>query len=214
MSVFIDDKPVEVGSIAEGTIEEVVRHVQSDVCPRGRLIVALRCNGEEVTGDTMSAKLGEPFGTIDRLDIVTGTREALVQDTMDHASSSLDETAASCQRIAGLISEGKATEGMESLGHCLRTWQQIYDALNKSIEMLGVDPEVVTVQDMPLIDAVGKPKEILLQIKQALQAQDYVMLADILQYEFIDTTELWHTIIARIRQLAEDLTNESDNEVC
>jgi hypothetical protein len=43
------------------------------------------------------------------------------------------------------------------------------------------------------------------QIKGALQAQDHVLLADILQYEFADVTEMWHTMIARIQQEADDL---------
>lgn len=51
---------------------------------------------------------------------------------------------------------------------------------------------------------LSRPKDVLLQIKNALLAQDHVLLADILQYEFTDVTEMWHSLIARLNQEAAD----------
>ena len=71
--------------------------------------------------------------------------------------------------------------------------------------MLGIDPENIMIQNESFETVISKPKEILLQIKKALQSQDHVLLADILQYEFKEVTDQWHLIIARIRQEAEEL---------
>ena len=52
-------------------------------------------------------------------------------------------------------------------------------------------------------DVIGKPKEVLLHIRNALLAEDHVLLADVLRYEFDDVTNSWYALIARIRQEAE-----------
>jgi hypothetical protein len=57
---------------------------------------------------------------------------------------------------------------------------------------------------------IGKPKNVLLQIKSALQARDHVLLADILQYEFSEVTKSWHDLIAGLRREAENLIMSSE----
>jgi hypothetical protein len=103
-----------------------------------------------------------------------------------------------------MLTEGKTSEAIEMLGDCLRIWQQIHDAVAKSIQMLDLDLTEVTIKDEPMLDVITQPKETLVQIKQALQAQDYVLLADVLQYEFGNVTDRWYLLIARLRQEAED----------
>ena len=94
---------------------------------------------------------------------------------------------------------------MEALGQCMAVWQQIHDAVSKSIQMLQVDPEQMGINAERLIDVIAKPKEVLLQVKEALESQDHVLLADTLKYEFGDVAQQWHAVIGRIRQEAEDL---------
>ena len=96
-------------------------------------------------------------------------------------------------------------KAVESLGQCLRIWQQVHEAVAKSIEMLRLDTDHTIVGDEPLTNLIMKPKDVLLQVRDALKVQDYVLLADLLQYEFGSVTELWHTLIGTLREQAEVL---------
>ena len=71
--------------------------------------------------------------------------------------------------------------------------------------MLRVHPEQITINNEPIIDLIRRPKKTLLQVRDALQSQDFVLLADILQYEFGDVTDHGHQIVARLRQEGEIL---------
>ena len=153
----------------------------------------------------MAATLSRPAGSFELLEVFTSTREDLVADAMNQASASLEETEGITQCVSELLMEGKSSEGIARLGECLRNWQQIHDLLVKSLGLMRLDPEQVTVRDESVLSALERPKDVLLQIKGALKAQDHVLLADILQFEFADVTDLWHTMIARVRQEAEDL---------
>ena len=201
----MDDKKVDDNRVVGGTLADTLRDVQAHCCPPPRILIGFRCDGNEVAGAAMATTLSRPAGSFELLEVFTGTREDLVADAMSRASASLEEAEGVTQNVAELLMAGKSSEGIERLGECMRTWQQIHDAVVKSLGLLRLDAEQLTVRDAPLLAALERPKDVLLQIKGALQAQDHVLLADILQYEFTDMTDLWHTMIARIRQEADDL---------
>jgi hypothetical protein len=205
LDLFVDEKKVDDHGVVVGTLEQTLRDVQTHFCPPRRILVGFRCDGQSIAAAAMASALSRPAGSFERLEVFTSTREDLVADAMAQASASLEETESAAQGVAELLMEGKAVEGIGRLGECLRVWQQIHDAVAKSLELLRLKPEQVTVRDEPLLTVLERPKDVLLQIKAAFQAQDYVLLADILQFEFADVTDMWHTMIARIRQEADDL---------
>ena len=209
MEVFVDDKKVDAAFAREGTVEDALRHVQSDLCPPGRMVIGLRCDGEDIRSDAMATTLCKQARSFERLDVFTDTKGVLVAEAMAQAATSLEQTEAGCERVAELLTEGKIAEGIDTLGECIGAWQQIHEAVSKSIQMLELDVEKATVNDQRLIDMISKPKEALLQIKDALQSQDNVLLADVLQYELDDVTGQWHAIIAELRERAEDLSTSS-----
>ncbi len=205
MDVFFDDKLVENAFVDDATtVEEALRHVREKLCALDRLVIGLRCDGQEVAPDMMTRTLQEPAASFERLEVVTGTREELVTDAMAQASDCLAETGGACRQIADLLTEGNTTEAVKTLGECLRVWQQIHEAVGKSIEMLQIDAEHTMLGDEPLIQLIMKPKQVLLQVRDALKVQDYVLLADILQYEFSSVTDCWHKLIGKLRQEAEN----------
>lgn len=205
---FIDDVAVDSQVIDAGTVEQALKTVQSDLTTPDKLIVALKCDGREVPGESMAETLGTPVAELRRLEVFTSTREALVIEAMNQASASLDNAEAECHRIAGLLTEGKSADGIGALGECLTVWQQIHDAVSKSVRMLDVDLDAALAEGDRLADLIAKPKDVLLQIKQALQAKDHVLLADILEYEFQDVTQQWHAVVDLVRQHARESTND------
>ena len=205
MDLFVDDKKVDDQRIVGGTLADTLREVQAHCCGPPRILVGFRCDGAEVAGAAMASTLSRSAGSFELLEVFTSTREDLVADAMNQASVSLEETEDVSLNVAELLMEGKAGEGISRLGDCLLIWQQIHDAVVKSLELLRLNPEQITVRDESMATAMEKPKDVLLQIKGALQANDHVQLADILQFEFAEVTDMWHTVIARIRQEADDL---------
>jgi len=205
VQLYVDDRRVDDESVSTGTIEDILRLVQAKLCAPGRMVIGVRVDGDPVPGEAMPATLRQLAPSVDRLEVFTSTKERLVSDALAQASASLTETGTSAGFIADLLIEGKTCEATEDLGACLRVWQQVHEAVGKSIELLELDLDHTTIADEPLAVVIGRPKEVLVQIRDALVARDLVLLADILKYEFADVTETWQAVIARIRQAAEDL---------
>ena len=209
MKISVDDQLLE-GDFAEaGTIADALRHVQASACAPGHIVVALRCDGENVPTNDMGATLAKSTSTLDLLEVFTGTPITLVLDAMTQALAALVQTEEGCQRVADLLTEGNTAEGIKTLGECLRVWQQIHDAVSQALQMLEIDSTQVTVNDEPLASLIARPKDVLVQVKQALESQDHVLLADIMQYEFETVTRQWHDIVSCLLQRAEELGRDT-----
>ena len=203
MELFIDDHKVETEFVGDGTLEDTLRQAQSDICAPGRMVVTVRCDDQDVPANDMASTLEKTASSFDRIEIFTSTQGDLVKETMTHAAESLTKTEAECDRIADCLTEGKTSDAMEALGHCMAVWRQIHDGVSKSIQILQLNPTEVQINGEPLIDVIARPKDILLQVKQALESQDHVLLADTLKYEFSDVMREWHAVLATIRKQAD-----------
>lgn len=186
------------------TVQDVVTHIQENDCPAGHIVMGIMCDGTPVEAGAMAQALARPTSELGRLDVITNTKEALVTDAMVQASVTLENTENGCQRVAELINEGNSQEAIQLLGQCLSVWQQIHEAVAKSIVMLNLDMDTVTIREESLTVILSKPKETLLQMRTALESQDHVLLADILRYEFSEVTDRWHAVISMLRHKAEE----------
>jgi hypothetical protein len=209
MEIFVDDERIDAAHLSAGTVEAALMHVQTTLCGPDQLVVAVRCDGNEVPAARMAETMCKPASSFSRLDVTTGSRYALVEDAMTDASACLADSEQACQRVAELLAEGRTVEGIELLGECLRIWQQIHDAVIKSIGMLEIDPDQLDLAAGSLTDAIAGPRAILEQLRDALQHRDHVALADLLRYEFSGVTDQWHSALLRIRREAEERKSES-----
>jgi len=210
VKILLDGVPIDKFDIEDATLETTLRRVQTARCPPSRMVVGIRCDDRDIVGDDMTARLGEPTSNIGTLEVFTSTRQELVIGALAQAASALQNTESASRHVAELLSAGKTTEGIKTLGECLSVWQQIHEAITKSIAMLELDIASMTIRDQPILEVLAKPRDVLTQLKQALTAQDNVLLADVLRYEFGEVIDQWYSIIATIRQHAEDQRDEDD----
>ena len=209
LEILIDDEVVERLHAKSSTVEEAVCSIQSSFASEDRMVIGLRVNGRNVDSQMMQDTLAQPLLSLERLEIMTGTRAELVTEAMDQASNCLEETERACQVAAELLTQGDTAEAAKSLGECFRVWQQIHDAVAKSIEMLRLSPDEMVIRDMPLVEIINKPVATLKQIKEALEARDHVLLADILQYELVEVTQGWHDMVAKLRSEAGEMATKA-----
>lgn len=202
--IFVDDERIADTGLSAGTVEQALMQIQLSLCGPDQLVVGLRCDGADVPAARMADTMSKPASAFSRLDVTTGSRYLLVEEAMTNASACLSDTEQACQRVSDLLTEGRTVEGVELLGDCLRIWQQIHDAVAKSIGMLEIDPDQLDVGGGSLTDVIAGPRAVLEQIRDALQHRDHVLLSDLLRFEFSDVTDQWHAALLRLRGVAEE----------
>lgn len=204
MELYLDGRKLDAPGSPGGSIDQTLRDVQRRHCAPKQLVVALRCDDRDIPFAETASTLARPAASISKLEIFTSTGEQLVLGAMHQASQSLQDSEAACTRVAELLTEGQVNEALTMLGECMRAWQKIHEAVVQSIRMLELDVESAMINDTPFAEVIARPRDALSQIKQALTRQDHVLLADLLQYELGGVTDQWFSLIARLRQEAED----------
>ncbi|RJP35221.1 MAG: hypothetical protein C4547_09705 [Phycisphaerales bacterium] len=210
MDVFVDDHRVDFSPGDRETLESAVRRLQRESCPRDHVVVGVRCDGLHLTGDELSRAMDRPVGDFHSLEVATSTPSALVRGAAGEASQMLREVDEQRRRCAGLLSQGKTAEGIAALTACLGVWQQVHDAATKSIHMLDIDPASVRVGGQPLEKSLALPMDRLQTVRDALQSQDFVLLADVLEYEFDEVVAQWQALLAQIQQLARGAVTDGE----
>ncbi|GJM24474.1 MAG: hypothetical protein DHS20C16_08890 [Phycisphaerae bacterium] len=202
MNVYIDDVEANIATNAEQLLDDVLQAAREQVDEAGRMIVGLVCDGIDVPDAELAATLQKPQSEFQRVDLHSADPVALVREALDQAEQLLNETARSAKGIVEQLTCGNTADAMPILSSCCQAWLEIHGGVSNAMNALKINPESVEVNGKPIVEVLGEPIRVLNDIKEAVTARDFVLLSDILSYEFEEAAEGWRGIINAVRQMA------------
>jgi len=201
-NIYVDEHVYNGPADGAEPLAETIRRVRGTFNDARRVVVAVECDGLDITGERFDESIASRTDTYRRIDLTTGTSGRLVTDAMEHTLELLDDAAGRRTEVVHMLSAGKTVEAMNLLGECFGVWQHVTDAVGKSLAMLDLDPRSVEIDGRSLDAVLAEPMEQLTNIREALESQDHVLLTDVLNYEFDSFADTWKAIIARVIELA------------
>jgi hypothetical protein len=195
---FVDDQPIQSTVDAGQPLALHVEEVRRKSADRERLIVSIRCDGADITGEGFETKLAQPATNFGRVDVYTGAPGDLVEDAMAQAQEMLDKSDAVRVKVVDLLEGGKAAEAVQLLGECMRIWMQIHQGIVNALALLNVDVSALREGDRAVPEILEGSRDRLMQVRDALEANDTVLLSDTLRYEFDDVVGGWRSVIRAI----------------
>lgn len=195
MEIFLDEHRTECTFSADASLAELVSEIKSKLGALGRILVGIECDGIDITGDGFAATMRTPLAGHARIDLRSADPKVLISDAMATARKLLDATEESASEIVSLLSQGDIAKALHKLGECCNGWLQVHQGVCNSIAMLGIDPAAMTVDGESLSAILAVPCQQLQEIKNVVIANDYVLLSDILTYEFSKSVQCWRTIL-------------------
>jgi len=194
VELYLDDRKTDIEADSQATLGQVLDELKRKLAGTERIIVSLHCDGNDATGEAFQENLAKLSGDFERIDMRSAEMRIVVAEALHSVGTMLDQAADAATEIVNLMSGGKLAEAMPKLGDCCQVWSQIHEALYNAALMLGLDLDTFQVQDRPLPDVLAIPTDKLEQLREVLQARDFVLLADILHYEFDEVIQSWRQI--------------------
>ena len=197
MSVVVDHETLEVEQLGLRTVGQVLSHLQKD----NRLVVNLLIDGREPDLDRLPAVRQSPING-HTLFIETAEPREMALEVIAEVESQLREA----DRLKGeavelLQKSGAGARAMEKLSGCFSTWHNAQESVVKVARLLRIDLDTVSVGDQSISDLMDAFACQLRQVKQALEARDFVTLGDVLAYEMTETTTEWRGALDAIRDI-------------
>ncbi len=198
MDLYVNGRKSANSFDAGQYVSDVVDVVRDDVSANDDAILSLTCDGIDVTEDQIPEVWGRAIADVTRIDITTGKPDELVIDALEQAGTQLDETTKLKKDAIDQFGAGATTDAVRTLGQCLSGWLRVNDTINKSFSLLGVTNENFVREQGQLAEMLKPVMTQLGEIKIAMEAADYVTIADILEYEFDDVQNAWSGCIDMI----------------
>lgn len=197
MRAYLDDQPLDV---SRPTLAAALAAAVEQAGIKGRIVVEASAGGARIPDDTLeSPPEEEPAGD---LRFVSVEPRALVRVTLMDAADALDQAKTRQAACARLIQTGEVEAALDPLGKAIETWRAVRDALERSIDLLGVPAASPATDGAPgnpgpeaLADLVQSLWTRLEEVRRSLSAQDWSALADALSYDMSDQVDQWKSTL-------------------
>ena len=198
MSVTVDHQSLSVDQLGLTTVGQLLAHVQRD----NRLVVNLLIDGEQPDLRQIGRVRASPLaGHV--LYVETAEPHEMALDVLDEVEEELDEAERLKAEVVDLLQQNQAAPAFERLSRCFTAWNAARESIQKVTQLLKLDVERIRVGDnVALADTLNRFADHLRQLKDALEARDFVTLADVLAYEMTETTTQWRQAVGAVRRAA------------
>ena len=167
------------------------------------MVVSVRCDGEPVSQENLDQILAQPLSDFAKLELQTQSLRALVTATLAQAIALFEEAGQARIRTADLLAESKAETAMQHLQKFFDVWKQVQQSTLVCAQALGVNLDVLRVNGHGLVEIFEPLKTKLNELKEAIANHDFVVVGDILRYEFEEPFENWRALLNELHELAE-----------
>jgi hypothetical protein len=140
--------------------------------------------------------------TFSRYDFSTGDPRAVVRAAVVAAGELLDEAEDARVGVIEQLTQGRSAEGLAAPGKCCGAWRQVHSTISGALQLLKVDPASLRFEGRSAPESLADSKPPLNQIKAALDAHDFVLVSDVLQYEFEPVIQNWRSFMVALQEAA------------
>lgn len=170
----------------------------------GGTVLAVKVNGEDVTGKDRTELDQLPIDEIEQLEIQTGDPKELAHATLYSIADFLEKLLTELLTTAELFRLGSDDRSNQSFLRCIDGMQVFMHSMEQCRRLLGLSFELMNLPDRNgnIEQTVGENRRSLFGVLDSMieahTNRDWILLADLLEHELIPLLEEWRLIIPAI----------------
>jgi len=203
MRVMLDDKPL---SVDPPTVARAIAAARDAAAADGRIVVEVLADGDPIDGALLDSPPDDDQG-IGELRMTAADLGSFVSVTLTDAADALRASNTDRAATADAIDQGRLNDAGAALGGLLGVWAMARDVLDKSGQLLGIDPSSVSLPDpeggtitgASCIDGLVR---VLGEVKGAVSDEDWSHVSDLLHDEMDEQARQWEMLLRALAQRA------------
>ena len=182
-------------------MRELLAAARDQLAPAGRVVVEVRVDGEIIAGPALDEEtLTQPDCDIR---IYSAHPGELVVGVLEDVRTGLAESTKLQQEAAELLQQDEPGKALDLVKQSIEGWLNAQQAVGQSAQLLQIDLSAGTIEDQSVLERMTELVGSLTELKDAVVANDFVAIADMLQYEWPQITERWDAALGAIVKYVE-----------
>lgn len=194
MDVVLDGQPLEQGLGGDNLLEMLEdlfqRYVGND-----RTIGELIINGDPYQDDVHGSPEAILRSSIQSLDIQTLSAREVAMHFLTTAAESTGAIGMAAKEVADVFRAGDDRSANEDYLELLESLQLFLSMMQRCREVLGLDFNQIAFEGASASDKLSNLQGLTGEMLGAQEKQDWVLLADILQYDLSDEMRIWEGLL-------------------
>jgi len=191
--ILIDGKQYDISGQNFQNLEEVFESVVKEGHLEDRIVTDVKVNNEPFTEIYPHQAEDIDLAEIESVEIVTmGTNDMAIEITLE-LYKVVNIMSEGGKRVAELFRQADDAEALE-------TYQDLLDVIRNFLRMVGVLRDEYSLKDHKEYESNAEElNDLFSEMSSVLENEDWILLADLLEYEFLPAVEKWKKVIKQIR---------------
>ncbi|WP_272700173.1 hypothetical protein [Desulfovibrio sp. Fe33] len=191
--IIIDGKQYDIGEHNFENLEQVFNKVVEDGHLEDRIVTDVMVNKEPFTEIYPHQAEDIDISEVESVEIVTmATEDMAVEITLE------------LYKVVNLMSEGgkRVAELFRQADDAaaLETYQDLIDVMRNFLNMIGILRDEYSLKDNHVyLESAEEFNAMFTEMSTVLENEDWILLADLLEYEFLPAVEKWKKVIKSLR---------------
>ena len=199
MPIFLDDQPI--ASVGR-SLSEVLSSTTDHLARRGRVVVEIQVDGENLTGDELQAHSNSAIED-GEVRLYSANPRVWAHSTITALRTELDQAADLQARAADLLHRDSPSKAMLLLTKILEIWQQTQQGIACSVNLIGVDWNKLQIARKPLPARITELTQQFKTVHDAIEANDSTTLAAWLGHQWPEIADHWHKMLNDVIELID-----------
>lgn len=203
MIVTLDGNRV-TGSMPQGeTLESLIERTGASLGSR-RMLVAVRLNGELLDESRLDSTLKNALAESDQVDLESGSRQEVAAGALRGVADNLRDAGDTVGDVSQQLNNGQIDEAMKQIAAFIGLWQTTRTAIVQCCTVLSRDLTSEHVDGQPVSERFGELAARLTELRDAMQARDFVLVSDLLFYEMPTLCGEWSEMLRQLANVVEE----------
>lgn len=204
MEILVDHERVEFEPSKARNLEEVIIKLMADKIQANNVITAVRLNGEFYSEKVPHDASKVPIRDIRTLEIETMSLEEVAWHFLIQSARQLDLLKENAKQVSELFRVADQSEANEQYAAFLESLRLFIQMLNEVQAILNLDFAPIAYKDGTIETKVEALLNLIDRMHKVQEEEDWVMLADLLEYELVPLLEEWKSILSLLQGKKEN----------
>lgn len=197
MKLFINGEEI-LDLIAETELGPLLERLLEERQSLGLHIMGLRVNQEEITLENDDL-FKRTLNLEDRIEVDFAPIEALIARNIENAGEYLERLLPGFEKAAQLFRMGNEQEANEFFLEIIDGIEWFSEVIDSIMEATGQEPSLLNLGKESLQDRKERLLDFTTQMVEANQNRDWVLLADLLEYEMTPFYLEWQSLLPKLQ---------------